>query len=232
MAGKYPGVVRRGRGFQISFHHMGRRYRETLRLENTARAEREAFRILCLVQHQITMGTFKYEEVFPNSRSVEKLASGTGTIAQELTNWMRLNEYALAKSTRIDYQRRIDKHLIPIFGATDMKELTRAAILEWSNSVGLSAKSIRNTLCPLMATYSEAIRSGRIRSSPFVKLRLPKIATREPQPFTEDEVARILSELSGQVLNYFQFAFLSGLRTSELIALGVCRTLDMTFDRM
>lgn len=43
--------------------------------------------------------------------------------------------------------------------------------------------------------------------------------TREPQPFTPDEIDKIPAHLDGQCRNMIQFAFWSGLRTSELIAL-------------
>ncbi len=42
---------------------------------------------------------------------------------------------------------------------------------------------------------------------------------REPEPFTQEEITKILNELTGQEKNLIQFAFYSGLRTSELIAL-------------
>ena len=38
-------------------------------------------------------------------------------------------------------------------------------------------------------------------------------------PFTQDEVSAILAACTGQIRNLFQFAFWTGLRTSELIAL-------------
>ena len=38
-------------------------------------------------------------------------------------------------------------------------------------------------------------------------------------PFTEKEIEILLSGMDGQVRNLFQFAFYSGLRTSELIGL-------------
>ena len=45
------------------------------------------------------------------------------------------------------------------------------------------------------------------------------VHSREPEPFTGDEVEKILNELEDQQRNLIQFAFWSGLRTSELIAL-------------
>jgi len=41
----------------------------------------------------------------------------------------------------------------------------------------------------------------------------------EPHPFTPEEVKRILDVAPDQARNLFQFAFWTGLRTSELIAL-------------
>ncbi len=45
------------------------------------------------------------------------------------------------------------------------------------------------------------------------------VQVREPEPFNAGEIERILNELEGQEKNLIQFAFWSGLRTSELIAL-------------
>jgi integrase len=52
-------------------------------------------------------------------------------------------------------------------------------------------------------------------------------STREPEPFNADEISRILQELKGQERNLIQFAFYSGLRTSELITL---RWQDVEFE--
>jgi len=58
-----------------------------------------------------------------------------------------------------------------------------------------------------------------IDKNPLDRIKNISVKTREPEPFTAAEVEKILNELAGQERNLIQFAFWSGLRTSELIAL-------------
>ena len=219
MAGRYRGVTRRSSGWQVSFAFKGKRYREMLNLPLTAKGEAEAYGILCAIKRDITLGVFEFQSFFPNSKKTLTNHAERSTIEHEINNWMRLCEKSLATSTRNDYQGRINKHIIPTFGHIRLGDLTRTEILEWVNNVELSPKSIRNTLCPLSAMYSAAIADGRIKHSPLQSLRLPKPNTREPEPFNEDEIERILNQLEGQVKNFYRFAFETGLRTSEQLAL-------------
>lgn len=54
---------------------------------------------------------------------------------------------------------------------------------------------------------------------PLSRVKNLPYKTREPEPFTQEEINKILNELTGQEKNLIQFAFYSGLRSSELIAL-------------
>jgi integrase len=186
-----------------------------LRLPLTAKGERQAFSLLCRIQSDIALGTLNLGELLPNIRS----APSSDNISTALNRWMHQSEKRLEKSTRIDYQRRIDKHLIPTFGAVPISNLSREMIYDWVSTVDLSGKSIRNTLSPLRAMYQELIQDGRVNSNPLLNLKLPKIQTRLPEPFTTKEIEKILPELGSQARNYFHFALKTGLRTSELIAL-------------
>lgn len=58
-----------------------------------------------------------------------------------------------------------------------------------------------------------------IDKNPLDRIKNLSVKTSELEPFTAAEVAKILNELDGQERNLIQFAFWSGLRTSELIAL-------------
>lgn len=218
---RYIGVTRRSQGYQISFQYQGIRYRETLRLPLTRKGEDEANQVLCAIKRDITLNIFAIEKFFPNSLKTTSKGAVSNSIEHELNQWMKLNERSLQKSTRIDYQRRIDKHLIPNFGKTLTTNLKRTDILEWVNAAGFSLKpkSISNTLDPLRSMYRDLVADGIIRHNPMANLRLPKFETREPQPFNEIEIAKILRELDGQVRNFYTFAFQTGLRTSEQIAI-------------
>lgn len=53
---------------------------------------------------------------------------------------------------------------------------------------------------------------------PLIRIKNLPNSTHEPEPFTQEEITKILNELLGQK-NLNQFAFYSGLRASELITL-------------
>lgn len=75
--------------------------------------------------------------------------------------------------------------------------------------------------------YDELFLDEIIDKNPFTRVKNLSVQSREPEPFTAEEIARILNELTEQEKNLIQFAFWSGLRTSELISL---RWQDVDFE--
>ncbi len=67
--------------------------------------------------------------------------------------------------------------------------------------------------------YEEMYHDEIIDKNPLARIKNLSTQSREPKPFTQEEVTKILDELTGQVKNLIQFAFWSGLRASELVAL-------------
>ena len=86
----------------------------------------------------------------------------------------------------------------------------------------LSNKSINNTLIPLRKVFSRAFEDGIVIQNPMARVRWLPVQSRGADPFSREEATKVLLELatrSLEVANYFQFAFATGLRTSELMAL-------------
>ncbi|MDO6467838.1 tyrosine-type recombinase/integrase [Neptunomonas phycophila] len=110
-------------------------------------------------------------------------------------------------------------HLIPNFGKLTLEELKIAHVYQWLETINISNKRINNVLVPLRQAFQEAFYDELIDSKPMDRFRYRSPETREPQPFNHDEIQRILAQLEGQEKSLIQFAFWSGLRTSELIAL-------------
>jgi integrase len=92
-------------------------------------------------------------------------------------------------------------------------------IKEWLNNLPRANKRKSNVLTPLRQMYDEMYHDEIIDKNPLERVKNLPTQSREPKPFTQEEVAKILNELTGQEKNLIQFAFWSGLRTSELIAL-------------
>ena len=99
------------------------------------------------------------------------------------------------------------------------KNLTATKIKVWMSGLSISPKRIKNVLVPLKGALRSAFQDGLIDRD--VSAQIPSIShrTKETNPFTPQEIHLILEHSETQTRNLFQFAFFSGLRTSELIAL-------------
>lgn len=216
------GIRTRGNSIQIDFTYQGVRCRETLKIApsktNLKYAERKRETIL----YEIETGRFDYLQHFPQSKKGRSLSSKVAhhiTVEEALKSWLRRAERRCARSTIRDYGSAIYHHLIPAFGHFTLNQIKPTDIREWIDTLDISNKRINNVLTPLRLTLGEAYAEEIIDRNPMDRIRnLPK-RIREPRPFNRDEIARILMQLEGQARNLFQFAFATGLRTSELIAL-------------
>ena len=219
---KLEGVTVRGSSIQIAFTYNRKRCRETLRIPPSKENLRYAARKREAILFEIEKGTFDYLTHFPNSQTVMATASKKGcdtTIEEALKEWLRSCQRRCEHSTVRDYTSSIYFHMIPNFGQLHLDELQRSHVERWINSVKISAKRINNTLIPLRQVFKKAFEDEIIDKNPMDRVRNLRINTREPKPFTLGEIGKILSALDGQNRNLIQFAFWSGLRTSELIGL-------------
>jgi integrase len=141
------------------------------------------------------------------------------TIAEALKAWLQRNQGKFQQSTLRDYSSAINYHLIPTFGECVIAELTAIMVKEWLADLLISNKRKNNILTPLRRLYEEMYLDEIIDKNPLDRVKNLSVNTREPEPFNPEEVAKILNVLEGQERNLIQFAFWSGLRTSELIAL-------------
>lgn len=229
-AKKYPGVTPRGSSVQLAFTYNGIRCRETLKVTPTKTILESAFTKLQAIKWEIAIGTFDYASHFPNSKNARKLSKTPGatiTVEEALKDWIVKKRKSLERSSLRDYQQSIYSKLIPEFGQYRLSELTPTMVREWRSKQSVSNKRINNTLSPIRQMYKEAYQESLIDSNPFDRIANLPIKNREPTPFTLDEILRITNHLQGQERNLIRFAFWSGLRTSELIAL---RWQDIDFD--
>lgn len=226
MPGRYRGVTQRGNGWQISFTlPNGERRRETLRFPLTRKGEDEAHRVRSTVLMEIDKGTFDYGRTFPRSRGAVRYSSNPGahvSIEQALKEYLRDHEPHLAKSTLKDYSDRTYRHLIPQFGHLMLTELRAEDVRRWLHEIDLSNQAKNNILIPLRGVFKRAFAEEMIGRDPLARIKALPIRSREPDPFTRAEIRAVLSELerrAPKVRAYFQFAFATGLRTSELLGL-------------
>lgn len=243
-SGKLPrGVAIReyakGDKLQITFFFRGVRCREQLNIPVNNSNIRFAANFLGEVENAISRQTFDYRQFFPESKQAAKFGYtmvADITIGQMLKDYLELAEKTLSPSTVKGY-KAIDKaHLTPQFGKTQVRDLSAAMLRTWISGLTLTPKRIRNILTPLANVLDQAVTDEIIQSNPLDKIVLSKLIPRENKstfevdPFGRMEIRAIVKAAPTLHERFlWQFAFSTGLRTSELIAL---RWLDIDCDKM
>jgi integrase len=229
-----------GATLRIRFSFKGVECRETLKLPPTKANLLYAERLRGEILNAIARGTFDYAKTFPDS----KRSAATGvkaavneTVSERLDAMMARFTVAeslgnFSPSTLKKYESIVRCQLKPVFGAYKVKDLDAVTIREWIEGMGVTWKTAANTISPLRMALSDAVHDGVIESNPVDKLQMRRLlqltttkSTWQVEPFTAAEIKSIIAH-SGKHAPLFAFAFATGLRTSELMALE-WRDIDM-----
>lgn len=212
-------VEPRETSIRLKFTWQGRRVAEKLDLKPTAQNVRAAQKTLEEIQRKIASGTFEFADYFPQSPN----AKGSGsTFRQVAQSWMDVQTGA--KSTVASYQTAVNywngvigSKLIRDLRASDLK----AAVAALDKAV--SGKTVNNYMVALRGVFDLADDDRMISSNPAKSLKAAKHQTPEPDPLDAEEMNALLAHIAGrypsEAHSYFEFAFCTGMRPSEIIAL-------------
>lgn len=121
------------------------------------------------------------------------------------------------------YEGIIRIYLKPQLGPTKLNRLTVATLQAFINeqvSAGRSANMVAKMRIVLGAALTQAQREELIPSNPARLLRLPRLSTREIQPWTADQAQQFLRAAAGDPLYpAFVLIILYGLRRGEVVGL-------------
>lgn len=229
----------RGASLRVRFYYRGEECRETLKMEPTPKNIQYADRLRGEILRKIEMGTFNYGEYFPESKraATPRAASPSEvTVGERLDDFMTQARKAVAKtrmspSTLEGYRKVVDGRLRPRWGAVRLVDVRPADLRKWISDLDVTLKTARNILGPLGSVLADALNDELIDENPLTKIDVRKLLSKttrpsdyEVDPFSIDEIRAILAAADelypgGAARNLFQFAFWSGMRTSELIAL-------------
>jgi integrase len=215
------GVEIRKTCLRIGFSLEGKWTRETLPLKPTPGNIVFAARLVRDIRARIEDGTFSYGDYFPDSPCAEA-PSPRLSFREVAGRWLQ-SKGRLAAATQHQYGLCIrfwNKQL----GDRPIEAITHS---ELAALVGGHAwpgpKSINNSLIVLRGVFQLGLRDRIIEYDPTEGIENSKLQRKAPDPFTLAEVDAILDDLrrnyDGQVANYFEFAFFTGCRPEETIAL-------------
>ena len=128
-------------------------------------------------------------------------------------------------STRSKYKGILTNHWMPAFALMAVEDITPAIIRQRINELSFNTeKTFNNALIPLRGVFELAFEDEVIDDLPTKRIKNKKFQEEEPDPFTDDEMAKLLEwikENASDVMLYWYFegAFWTGARPSEMIAL-------------
>ena len=211
---------------EISFMFRGVRCRERIALKPNAANLKRAEQHRAAILYAITTGTFDYATTFPDSKRALQFARQAGDVqllAAYLEKWLDRHKSQTKTSTYNGYRKIVMNQLIPWFGDLRIADIRKAHVRDQLKSHDASNKTLANIQSVLRKALDDAVEDEIIDSNPlaawcYSKVEAPKDED-DIDPFTIDEQAIILRNLEGQGRQLIQFAFWTGLRTSELVAL-------------
>ncbi len=217
-------IVIRGDSIFLDFYLKGRRYRPTLTyLSASNKANLKAAELkLNQIQADITLGTFSFAKHFPNNPQAKFDRSGSDILIKDrLEEWLRIRGRDLSPTTIRGYTSSVYHHLIPRFGHLYLSDLRAVDIKEWIYELQLSItnKTIKNHQIPLREIFLEAYQDELIDSNPLEKIKPLSIERKIITPFNTNDMWAVINACEGQIKNMIIFAFFTGARTGEYIAL-------------
>lgn len=228
----------------FDFRFEGQRCREQTLLADTPANRKRLEKALARIEADIAAGTFDYEATFPTSkRSKTKpvIASplqhapavvapaaavagvATPTFRDFTTTWVADHRIEWRRSHIAVLESTLSVPLLPAFGDRPVGAITKSDVLTFRTQLGekpgragsrLSNKRINNVLGVLRRAMADAAdRYGF--TSPCTNIKPLKIRKTDVQPFSLDEVQRLLATVRADWRDYFTLRFLTGVRTGE-----------------
>ena len=112
---------------------------------------------------------------------------------------------------------------VNLIGDNLITQISYSKILIIANSQGWKSKNRNNMLIPLRKVFEVAYFDDLISHNPTLKIKNEKVQKALPNPLTLLEVNLVIAfmkkNFNEQIYNYFEFAFFTGCRPEEIIAL-------------
>lgn len=234
------GVDAKNGRLRIRFTFQGQRRTEIVALAPTAANLKATERLAARLRQEIALGVFDYAATFPDSQFAKEQAAKAALVAVPVQT---VEEYAEGwaktlmgeKSTLLGYRAQMKKFWLPAevdfagetkaLGAipiTAVRHTHIATIIARKAETGASGKTTNNLLIPIRAMFEAAEADGVVDASPIEKIHNRRHQRKPIDPFDRPEMDAIIAHQQrypATIANYFVFAFATGLRSSELIAL-------------
>ncbi len=230
------GVVAAPRGrIQFDFILDGIRYRPSIRHPPSEANLRRARERIEVIKRQIDLGTFCFEEEFPDYRFLRRLrgTSKVGLCDDVFDAYLahceaRLQRQDMAAATVSSYRKILNGIWRPQIGQLIFHKVCYSRLVAIADGHGWSKKTYNNAISVLRRAFDFGYRDRPLQENPARCLRSARILKADRpkiDPFCMHDAETLIAALHhdwGEAQgNYDEFRFFTGLRPSEQIALAL-----------
>lgn len=221
------GVETREKSIRIAFVLDGEAIKERLTVGGNALPPtpanlKYAHRVAAEIRRRIALGNFEFAEFFPDSRRA-KSALAHNTFGALADLWVK-SKGQLAAATKNQYANAVAIWKRILGDGTPVQNLNHQVL---AAKIGgypwASAKSANNYLIALRGIMALEYHGKRAIENPMAGIENLPVVRKPPDPLSAVERDLVLDEMSKRydprVSAYFVFAFYTGMRPEEMIAL-------------
>lgn len=227
----------------FDFYYLGYRFREQTLLCDNKENRKKLEKVMKQIEAEIIVGTFIYPKYFPGSQNILKVeelkaqeernevsrhmyhrVSGMPTVREFSVVWFAENEVRWRRATRTFMQSHLNRYVLEEFGERMVNEITRADILAFRTKLAkvkprnsdttLSPRTINAYMTVLKTLLNEAADRFQF-TAPTARLPSLRIPRTEIEPFTLEEVFKVIQAVPEDYRQYVTVRFFTGMRTAE-----------------
>lgn len=165
----------------------------------------------------------KYAELFPSSSYT--LSQRTPSFGEYAQIWLDSRE--IVEGTRANYKGTLNLYWMRHFATLRIDEITPADVRRVVAETAWTSPLVRrNASDKLSSVFKAAVQDGLIARNPVASIARPRVAKKVVDPFSRTEAEAIIEHLYKKQTGltriyacYFEFAFFTGMRPGELMAL-------------
>lgn len=220
------GVELIGKSIRIRFTWNGERRSETLAYPQTAKGIKAAAdlraQVVSLAKHGV-LDEKRYAELFPaSSYTAPANELMFGEYAQ---SW--LDSLEVVNDTRGNYKGLMNNYWMPHLATLPMKAVTPMVLREVVAKTKWKSSTVkRAAIARVKAMFRAAVYDEVVDRNPAASIQLPQKIKKQVDPFTVDEAESLikwmyanLSRCNQVFAAFYEFAFYTGMRTGEIMAL-------------
>lgn len=214
-----------GTSIEINFQVKGNRYQIILPYPQTPAGITASVRTRSELIAKAKLGILTEADI-AKAKGEEVVEAPSGLLFQDFAQ--KFLKYSSANiQIKKEYRNMLMNKWMPIFALMPIESITTAMLREAIDDYGFeNAKTKNNNLIPLRGVFELALEEGIISKNPMLPIKNDKVQEDEPDPFTKEEMLAMLKWLKANMkgddisyYNYFEVAFFTGCRPSELLAL-------------